>query len=72
MNAKGEVTPESMYGRRKMTALLRRQDLAVSKRHVDLANKLLGSLWWCLRNGELWDETVAWPSNNVALDSAAA
>ncbi len=35
VNANGEATPESMYGRRKMTALLRRQDLAVSKRQVD-------------------------------------
>lgn len=35
VNEKGEATPESMYGRRKMTALLRRQDLAVSKRRVD-------------------------------------
>lgn len=35
VNAKGEATPESMYGRRKMTAMLRRQGLAVSKRQVD-------------------------------------
>lgn len=31
----GQATPESMCGRRKMTALLRRQCLAVSKRQVD-------------------------------------
>ncbi len=41
VNAKGEATPESMYGRRKMTALLRRHDLAVSKRQVD---RLMGEL----------------------------
>ncbi|HCM51225.1 MAG TPA: hypothetical protein DIS91_11980 [Microbacterium sp.] len=35
VNAKGEATPESMYGRRKMTALLRQQGLTVSKRQVD-------------------------------------
>jgi len=34
-NAEGEAAPESMYGRRKMAALLRRQGLAVSKRQVD-------------------------------------
>ena len=27
LNEKGEASPESMYGRRKMTALLRRQGL---------------------------------------------
>ncbi|MGO2112314.1 MAG: IS3 family transposase [Pseudoclavibacter sp.] len=31
-----------MYGRRKMTALLRRQDLAVSKRQVDRLMRQLG------------------------------
>lgn len=35
VNEKGEASPESMYGRRKMTALLRRQGLTVSKRRVD-------------------------------------
>lgn len=28
----------------------------------NLANKLLGNLWWCLRNSELWDENAAWPN----------
>jgi putative transposase len=42
VNAKGEATPESMYGRRKMTALLRRQGLAVSKRQVDRLMRELG------------------------------
>jgi len=42
INEKGEATPESMYGRRKMTALLRRQDLAVSKRQVDRLMRQLG------------------------------
>ena len=26
----------------------------------NLANKLLGRLWWCLQNTEPWDETAAW------------
>jgi transposase len=28
----------------------------------NLANKLLGRLWWCLANNQLWDDTAAWPS----------
>ncbi len=35
-------TPESMYGRRKMTALLRRRGLAVSARRVDRLMRELG------------------------------
>jgi len=27
----------------------------------NLANKLLGRLWWCLRHDIPWDETAAWP-----------
>lgn len=38
----GQATPESMYGRRKMTALLRRQGLAVTKRQVDRLMRDLG------------------------------
>jgi transposase InsO family protein len=38
----GRATPESMYGRRKMTALLRRQGLVVSKRQVDRLMRDLG------------------------------
>jgi transposase len=26
----------------------------------NLANKLLGRLWWCLKNHELWDDDAAW------------
>lgn len=33
----------------------------------NLANKLLGNLWWCLRNSELWNENAAWP--NYQTDS---
>ncbi|MCS3845064.1 IS110 family transposase [Microbacterium sp. AK031] len=28
----------------------------------NLANKLLGNLWWCLQNSELWNEEAAWPN----------
>lgn len=38
----GQLTPESMYGRRKMTALLRRQGFTVSKRRVDRLMRDLG------------------------------
>jgi hypothetical protein len=27
----------------------------------NLANKLLGRLWWCLANNQLWDDNAAWP-----------
>lgn len=27
----------------------------------NLANKLLGKLWWCLQHDQEWDETQAWP-----------
>jgi transposase len=26
----------------------------------NLANKLLGRLWWCLKHNELWDDHTAW------------
>ncbi len=27
----------------------------------NLANKLLGRLWWCLQNDQPWDDQAAWP-----------
>ena len=27
----------------------------------NLANKLLGRLWWCLANNKPWDDDAAWP-----------
>ena len=27
----------------------------------NLANKLLGRLWWCLAHNQLWDDDAAWP-----------
>jgi transposase len=28
----------------------------------NLANKLLGRLWWCLTNNQPWDDNAAWPT----------
>lgn len=38
----------------------------------NLANKLLGRLWWCLRNNQPWDDHAAWaqpapPAGAVAV-----
>lgn len=38
----------------------------------NLANKLLGRLWWCLQHEERWDEAAAWPDAPLAALSAAA
>jgi len=38
----------------------------------NLANKLLGRLWWCLANNTPWDETAAWPDPSTSPISAAA
>jgi transposase len=37
----------------------------------NLANKLLGRLWWCLANNQTWDDTAAWP-HRLKPDSVAA
>jgi len=38
----------------------------------NLANKLLGRLWWCLQNNEPWDEQAAWPRISTPTEAAAA
>lgn len=38
----------------------------------NLANKLLGKLWWCLRTGQQWDETTAWTLPSPVEERAAA
>ncbi len=38
----------------------------------NLANKLIGRMWWCLQNNEQWDESAAWPSTPRAAESSAA
>lgn len=37
----------------------------------NVANKLLGRLWWCLVNDEPWDETAAW-NHTIAAPTAVA
>lgn len=38
----------------------------------NLANKLLGRLWWCLVNDITWDDDAAWPSLSKARQEIAA
>lgn len=38
----------------------------------NLANKLLGRMWWCLQNNEAWDEQAAWPRLQTPDESLAA
>jgi transposase len=38
----------------------------------NLANKLLGRLWWCLVNDIKWDENAAWPTTNTTPVNIAA
>lgn len=36
-----------------------------------LANKLIGRLWWCLKQHQPWDETTAWPEHRRPTAKAA-
>lgn len=38
----------------------------------NLANKLIGRLWWCLQNQQPWNETTAWPTTSTPSHPAAA
>ncbi len=38
----------------------------------NLANKLLGRLWWCLQNNQEWDEEAAWGAPETASELLAA
>lgn len=38
----------------------------------NLANKLVGRLWWCIANNQPWDEEVAWRTNPPEGAAAAA
>jgi len=38
----------------------------------NLANKLLGRLWWCLVNDLTWDDDAAWPAPSKAREQIAA
>jgi len=38
----------------------------------NLANKLIGRLWWCLANNQRWDEHGAWPNTTNTEKPTAA
>jgi transposase len=38
----------------------------------NLANKLLGRLWWCLQRDQEWDDEAAWPARETAPAALAA
>lgn len=38
----------------------------------NLANKLLGRLWWCLQNHTPWDDHAAWTTTTPSREPAAA
>lgn len=38
----------------------------------NLANKLLGRLWWCLKYNEAWDDHAAWPNLHPEQEGVAA
>ena len=38
----------------------------------NLANKLLGRLWWCLQDNQAWDDHAAWPQPNSEQKPIAA
>ncbi|MFZ2172533.1 MAG: transposase [Rhodococcus sp. (in: high G+C Gram-positive bacteria)] len=38
----------------------------------NLANKLLGRMWWCLQHNEPWDDHAAWPDHQITSQPAAA
>ena len=38
----------------------------------NLANKLIGRLWWCLQHRQQWDETTAWPPPSTPPATLAA
>lgn len=36
----------------------------------NLANKLLGRLWWCILHDQTWDDTAAWPPSSYTPEPA--
>ena len=38
----------------------------------NLANKVLGRMWWCIQNGEHWDERAAWSEPSEDIQTTAA
>ena len=37
----------------------------------NLANKILGRLWWCLANNQHWDDAIAWPLSTIPKPAPA-
>lgn len=37
----------------------------------NVANKLIGRLWWCIVNDRQWDERAAWPARDTTPQAAA-
>lgn len=37
-----------------------------------LANKLIGKLWWCIQNGQPWDDEIAWATPRNSEPARAA
>ncbi len=60
------MAPEGLYGRHRAAGDHHNAALR------NLANKLIGRMWWCLQNNEQWDESAAWPSTPRAAESSAA
>lgn len=38
----------------------------------NLANKLIGRMWWCLHNNQIWDEAAAWNDTSAGAAQLAA
>ncbi|MGW8538668.1 transposase [Rhodococcus qingshengii] len=38
----------------------------------NLANKLLGRLWWCLQRNEPWDDSIAWASPSATESTSTS
>jgi len=38
----------------------------------NLANKLIARMWWCLHNGQVWDESAAWNHTDIPTCQVAA
>lgn len=38
----------------------------------NVANKMIGRLWWCVANNQQWDESAAWPTLQAPVETVAA
>ena len=65
------------FGREWTIAALDRGDSVAAGDHHNaalrnLANKALGRMWWCLQNGEPWNENSAWNCTTEHSETLAA